>query len=115
MNYQWILRKQSRNLVIFFGAGIIMQMFTRLNVEITELQKGDESLFDNYYNINMAPGKPQQENIVINDLVNIYNESGERIGCLPNNPLVYSESREHTGMGFMVYVKVYGWVWNCKH
>ncbi|MCD4678876.1 MAG: hypothetical protein K8S00_00680 [Bacteroidales bacterium] len=106
-----LLRRRIMIIVAFFYAGFMLQMCTRLNVEISQKQKVDKVKFDQYYNIDMAPEKPDHAYIVNEDHLNLYNKKGDRIGWLVNNPLIYSNNNERAQIGSWVNVKVYGWVW----
>jgi hypothetical protein len=76
--------------------------------------------YDQFYNIEMVPNKPEDELIVYPDHVNIYDCQGEKFGELLNTPLVYCSNSKEIYKDSLIKVKVFGWVWkesldsNCK-
>jgi len=91
--------------------GIYISTFVAINIHITTQQKLASIKYDQFYDIELVPNKPQGELIVYPDLVNIYNHLGEKLGELMNTPLVYSSNKMGIVRDSLIEIQVYGWVW----
>jgi len=89
------LRKKTILPAIFFLIGIFMSSFFLENIYLNKQQKIGEIKYDQFYDIELVPNKPEEELIVYPDHASIYNRQGEKFGELMNTPLVYcSNTRE---------------------
>jgi len=108
---RFLLRKKIILPVILFIVGIYISTFSAINIHITAQQNLGSIKYDQFYDIELVPNKPQGELIVYPDHVNIYNHLGEQLGEMSNTPLVYTSNGKGIVRDSLMEVRGYGWVW----
>jgi len=91
--------------------GIYISTFIPINIHITTQQKLANIKYEQSYDFELVPYKPQGELIVYPGYVNIYNPQSEILGELKNTPLVYVSNNLGIVRDSLIEVQVYGWVW----
>ena len=108
---RFLLRKKNILPALLILAGSFISSFTATNIYITRQQEIAQAKYDQFYNIEMVPSKPENGLIVFPDHVNMYSKHGEKFGELMNTPLIYSLSSPRTCRDSLLEMQVFGWVW----
>ena len=96
--------------LLFIVYGVLIIFCLDFNINISRDQ---EYLRIQLLNaMELVPDKPLNNWIVYSDNVNFYDSDGKKIGELMNNPVVYSSDSIQPINETLMYVQVYGWVWN---
>jgi hypothetical protein len=108
---RFLLRKKTIIPLMLFVVGIYISSTIVANIQVTRQQKLGEIKYNQFYNIDQAPNKPEDELIVYPDQASIYNPQGEKFGELMNTPLVYSTNSNGIFKDSLIYIRIYGWAW----